>query len=39
MWVPYKTDWIFSSGLKLKKSHVVPTAYSDHFVVVADYSF
>jgi endonuclease/exonuclease/phosphatase family metal-dependent hydrolase len=37
MWVPYKTDWIFSSGLKLKKSHVVPTAYSDHFVVMADY--
>jgi endonuclease/exonuclease/phosphatase family metal-dependent hydrolase len=37
MWVPYKTDWIFSSGLRLKKSHVVPTAYSDHFVVVADY--
>jgi endonuclease/exonuclease/phosphatase family metal-dependent hydrolase len=39
MWVPYKTDWIFSSGLRLKKSHVVPTAYSDHFVVVADYLF
>jgi endonuclease/exonuclease/phosphatase family metal-dependent hydrolase len=39
MWVPYKTDWIFSSGLKLKKSHIVPTVYSDHFVVVADYFF
>jgi endonuclease/exonuclease/phosphatase family metal-dependent hydrolase len=39
MWVPYKTDWIFSSGLKLKKSQVIPTAYSDHFVVVADYLF
>jgi endonuclease/exonuclease/phosphatase family metal-dependent hydrolase len=38
MWVPYKTDWIFASGLRLKKSHVVPTAYSDHFVVVADYA-
>jgi endonuclease/exonuclease/phosphatase family metal-dependent hydrolase len=39
MWVPYKTDWIFSSGLKLKKSQVIPTVYSDHFVVVADYFF
>jgi endonuclease/exonuclease/phosphatase family metal-dependent hydrolase len=37
MWMPYKTDWIFSSGLRLKRSHVVPTAYSDHFVVMADY--
>lgn len=37
MWVPYKTDWIFSSGLRLTRSHVVPTAYSDHFAVVADY--
>lgn len=39
MWVPYKTDWIFSSGLKLHRSHVLPTVYSDHFVVVADYGF
>lgn len=37
MWMPYKTDWIFSSGLRLRKSHVVPTVYSDHFAVVADY--
>jgi endonuclease/exonuclease/phosphatase family metal-dependent hydrolase len=37
MFVPYKTDWIFSNGLSLKRSHVIPTIYSDHFVVVADY--
>jgi len=38
MVVPYKTDWIFSNGLRLKRSQVIPTIYSDHFVVVADYS-
>lgn len=38
MFVPYQNDWIFSSGLKLERSYVVPTAYSDHFVVAADYS-
>lgn len=37
MWLPYKTDWIFSSGLRLRQSRVLPTVYSDHFVVVADY--
>jgi endonuclease/exonuclease/phosphatase family metal-dependent hydrolase len=37
MLVPYATDWIFSSGVKLRRSYVVPTVYSDHFVVVADY--
>jgi endonuclease/exonuclease/phosphatase family metal-dependent hydrolase len=37
MIVPYQNDWIFSSGLRLKRSYVVPTLYSDHFVVVADY--
>ncbi|HVR20198.1 MAG TPA: endonuclease/exonuclease/phosphatase family protein [Polyangiaceae bacterium] len=39
MFVPYQSDWIFSSGLKLRRSYVVPTMYSDHFVVMADYSF
>jgi endonuclease/exonuclease/phosphatase family metal-dependent hydrolase len=37
MWLPYQTDWIFSSGLALKRSYVVPTVYSDHYVVMADY--
>ena len=37
MLLPYATDWIFSSGVKLRRSYVVPTVYSDHFVVVADY--
>lgn len=37
MFLPYKTDWIFSSGLRLLRSNVIPTVYSDHFVVVADY--
>ena len=38
MFVPYQNDWLFSSGLKLRRSYVVPTMYSDHFVVMADYS-
>jgi endonuclease/exonuclease/phosphatase family metal-dependent hydrolase len=38
MWMPYKTDWIFASGLTLRRSHVIPTVYSDHFIVVADYT-
>jgi endonuclease/exonuclease/phosphatase family metal-dependent hydrolase len=38
MLLPYATDWIFSSGVKLRRSYVVPTMYSDHFVVVADYT-
>jgi endonuclease/exonuclease/phosphatase family metal-dependent hydrolase len=37
MFLPYQNDWIFSSGLKLKRSYVIPTMYSDHFVVMADY--
>ncbi len=37
MLVPYETDWIFSNGLGLRRSQVIPTIYSDHFVVVADY--
>ncbi len=39
MWLPYETDWIFSSGLKIKRSYVIPTVYSDHYVVMADYVF
>ena len=38
MFVPYQNDWLFSSGLKLRRSYVVPTMYSDHFVVMADYA-
>jgi endonuclease/exonuclease/phosphatase family metal-dependent hydrolase len=38
MLLPYATDWLFSSGLTLRRSYVVPTVYSDHFVVVADYA-
>jgi endonuclease/exonuclease/phosphatase family metal-dependent hydrolase len=38
MLLPYATDWIFSSGIELRRSYVVPTVYSDHFVVVADYA-
>jgi len=38
MLLPYQNDWIFSSGLRLERSFVVPTVYSDHFVVMADYS-
>ena len=38
MYIPYKTDWIFSNGLRLRRSQVIPTIYSDHFVVVADYA-
>jgi endonuclease/exonuclease/phosphatase family metal-dependent hydrolase len=37
MWLPYQNDWIFSSGIALTRSYVVPTVYSDHFVVMADY--
>jgi endonuclease/exonuclease/phosphatase family metal-dependent hydrolase len=37
MWLPYQTDWIFSSGLGIRRSYVIPTVYSDHYVVMADY--
>jgi uncharacterized protein YndB with AHSA1/START domain len=37
MYLPYKTDWIFSNALSLRRSRVIPTLYSDHYVVVADY--
>jgi endonuclease/exonuclease/phosphatase family metal-dependent hydrolase len=39
MWLPYETDWIFSSGLRIRRSYVIPTVYSDHYVVMADYVF
>jgi endonuclease/exonuclease/phosphatase family metal-dependent hydrolase len=39
MWLPYQTDWIFSSGLGVRRSYVIPTMYSDHYVVMADYVF
>lgn len=39
MWLPYETDWIFSSGLRIRRSYVIPTIYSDHYVVMADYVF
>jgi endonuclease/exonuclease/phosphatase family metal-dependent hydrolase len=39
MWLPYETDWIFSSGLRIRRSYVIPTVYSDHYVVMADYAF
>ena len=34
-----KTDWIFPSGLRNRRSYVIPTVYSDHYVVMADYVF
>ncbi len=39
MVVPYKTDWIFYKNIKLNQSKVVRIFASDHFPVVANFSF
>jgi endonuclease/exonuclease/phosphatase family metal-dependent hydrolase len=33
----YQTDWIFFSGLSLRRARVVPIVLSDHYPVVADF--
>ena len=35
----YKVDWIFYSGLHLRRSKVAHVLFSDHFPVVADFDF
>lgn len=39
MLLPYKVDWIFYSGLHLRRSKVAHVFFSDHFPVAADFDF
>jgi endonuclease/exonuclease/phosphatase family metal-dependent hydrolase len=39
MLLPYQVDWIFFSGLRLRRSKVVHVLLSDHFPISADFDF